>query len=116
MRLLQHLGTQTPNNLLVCGDFNEICSEHDKLEGRVRTESQMQQFNPTIQHLGFFDLGFLGYPYTRRRGNGNRGGGIEERLDKALSTSSWIDKFPRTEVIHLPFILSDHAHKIKLFR
>lgn len=80
-------------NLFICGNFNEICSMSEKLGGRIRSQSQMYNFNRVIQQLGLLDLGFVGYPFTWRRGNGNKGG-VKERLDRALSSSSWMTCFP----------------------
>lgn len=55
---------------------------------------------------GLHDLGFVGYPFTSRRGNGNHYG-IEDMLDTTFATSDWY--FPFSKVTHLPFVPLDHA-------
>lgn len=93
--------------MLICGDFNEICSIAEKIGGRERSLSQINQFNKVIQDLGLFDMDFEGYPFMWRWGNGHWG--VEKRLDRALATLDWLDAFPNVQVVHLSFLLSDHT-------
>lgn len=83
---LSHLGLTASSKLLICGDFNEICEDTEKLGGRPRLNSQMSQFNSIIKLLGLYDLGFVGYPFTWLRANGLCGR-VDERLDRALAST-----------------------------
>lgn len=73
-RLLNWLGATNPNNVLYCGDFNEIISNEEKLGGGPWSTSHMSQFWNILHTLSLKDLGFTGYPFTWRRGSGLHGG------------------------------------------
>ena len=34
---------------------------------------------------------------------------IKERIDRGLANVEWLEKFPRTQVINLPIVGSDHG-------
>ena len=92
---------------LCAGDFNEILKADEKLGGRSRPTRQMEAFREVIAECGFKDLGYVGGKYTWYRGS--RGGNtIWERLDRAVATTDWIEKFPATKVVHLKCGSSDH--------
>ena len=64
------------------------------------------------------DLGYKGYPFTwtnKRPGDAN----TKLRLDRAVATKGWIEKFPVSTVVHLPPRASDHlpiAIQVQKFR
>ncbi|XP_075670053.1 uncharacterized protein LOC142639800 [Castanea sativa] len=67
----------------------------------------MLEFRHTLLHCGLVDLGFNGYRFTWR--NGREGEAfVEERLDRAVATTDWCEKFPRAKVHHLSASYSDH--------
>lgn len=68
----------------------------------------MFQFDNTLRRNGLIDLGYVGQPYTWKRGDIDKGG-IMERLDRACATSSWINMHPQHKVWYLPFLNSDHC-------
>ena len=94
---------------LCAGDFNEILKADEKLGGRFRPEA----FREALDECEFKDLGYVGGKYMRNRGS--RGGNtIWERLDCAVATTDWIEKFPARKVVHLECGSSDHKPLIIL--
>ena len=92
---------------ICAGDFNEITRAHEKLGGRLRPFRQMQEFKDVLDECGFRDLGYVGGKFTWC--NGQRDGHtIWERIDKAVATIDWIEKFPDTKIVHLECGTSDH--------
>ena len=92
---------------ICAGDFNEITRAHEKLGGRLRPFRQMQDFRDMLNECGFKDLGYVGGKYTwcnRQR----EGYTIWERIDRAVATIDWIEKFPDTKIVHLECGTSDH--------
>lgn len=63
----------------------------------------MLQFSHQIDAAGLYDLGFIGSPFTWKRGS------IQERLDRFLANSTWMDSFSVTQNHHLPKLNSDHS-------
>ena len=92
---------------LCAGDFNEIIRSHEKLGGRQRLARQMEDFKDVLDEHGFWDLGYMGGKFTWCNGHPD-GFTIWERLDRAVATMEWLDKFPATKVIHLECGSSDH--------
>ncbi|MCI18708.1 hypothetical protein A2U01_0039863 [Trifolium medium] len=54
------------------------------------------------------DLGFEGYPFTWSNGR-HDGDNIQCRLDRALSSDEFLNRFSPVHVLHLPRYGSDHA-------
>ena len=90
------------------GDFNEIVSMEEKLGGVNRTQNQMEGFCNAINSCGFKDLGYSGPDYTwcnMKEGDGR----VYLRLDRALATCDWIEKFSEIKVHHLVNSTLDHC-------
>lgn len=67
----------------------------------------MKEFRGVLDECGFWDLGFVGGKFTWCNLHPD-GSTIWERLERAVATMEWLDKFPATKVIHLECGLSDH--------
>ena len=67
----------------------------------------MEEFREVLDECGFRDLGFVGGKFTWCNGHPN-GFTIWERLDRAVATMEWLEKFSATKVIHLECGSSDH--------
>ena len=67
----------------------------------------MEEFREVLDECGFRDLGFVGGKFTWCNGHPD-GYTIWERLDRAVASIEWLDKFPATKVIHLECGSSDH--------
>ena len=89
------------------GDFNAMIQSTEKLSKRPPQMSQIDSFHVALEACQLEDLGFKGYPYTW---NNNRPGDANTklRLDKAVATKEWRDKFQLSSVTHLSPHASDH--------
>ena len=91
-QLLAFLNSQFQLPWLCLGDFNEILSITKKEGGAIRTQQQMDGFRRVINFCNFQDLGYCGADYTwsnMQEGNNS----ISLRLDRALATPDWVEKF-----------------------
>ncbi|XP_025682381.1 uncharacterized protein [Arachis hypogaea] len=80
--------------------------EHDKqFSGGALSNNQgaCKEFQDCVATCGLIDLGFVGCPYTWKRGN------LAERLDRGLSNLEWQLAFPEALVKHMPMLKSDHS-------
>jgi hypothetical protein len=92
---------------LVIGDFNEIANSSEKVGGNPKSFQSMQNFNSFINQNHLLDLGYTGSPYTWMNKQGDSL--IQERLDRALSSTSWVSIKPNHLIIHHWMTGSDHA-------
>ncbi|XP_062113338.1 uncharacterized protein LOC133824468 [Humulus lupulus] len=64
--------------------------------------------NNVLNECGLIDLDLNGYQFTWEMGFGtNRW--VEVRIDRALSSHSWLHMFPMAELFNLEFSTSDHS-------
>ena len=106
--LLNHLRSFVDGPWLCIGDFNAILSSSEKLSRRPAHARLMDDFREALELNNLADLGYQGYPFTwnnKQPGEAN----TKERLDRAVATEDWRDKFPLTTVTHLSSHASDHA-------
>ena len=104
---LRRLKTKFTLPWICAGDFNEIIQAQEKLGGRHRPSSQMEEFRDVLDEFGFQDLGYSGNKFTWCNGHGE-GHTVWERLDKAVGTADWLSMFPDTKVVHLECGTLDH--------
>ncbi|KAL5554075.1 hypothetical protein UlMin_041476 [Ulmus minor] len=104
--LMKRLGDSSSLPWLCGGDLNEILFGHEKQGGAERAHYLMSHFRETINYCGLADLGFRGPKFTWTRGNG--ASLVQERLDRMLGNSRWVDLFPNSLVHHLNMRGSDH--------
>lgn len=101
------LGTLFLGPWLLLGDQNAISASHEK-SGRSQNGSSSPSncLRHPIDSLVLIVLGFSGYPFTwdnLRVSFAN----IQKRLDRGLSTTSWIHRYPNSQVSHLTMGTSD---------
>ena len=89
------------------GDFNAIIQSTKKFSKRPSQMSQIDSFWAALKACQLEDLGFKGYVYTW---NNNRPGdaNIKFRLDRAIVTKEWRDKFQLSFITHLSQYALDH--------
>ncbi|KAL5570777.1 hypothetical protein UlMin_020374 [Ulmus minor] len=104
--LMKRLGDSSSLPWLCGGDLNEILFGHEKQGGAERAQYLMSHFREAINYCELADLGFRGPKFTWKRGNG--AGLVQERLDRMLGNSRWLDLFPNSLVHHLNLRGSDH--------
>ena len=106
-KLLKHLHSRHSVPWLCFGNFNEILQSEEK-QGRLpKPLAPVQDFRTALLHCCLADLGFRGNLFTWNNGR-ERDAYVQERLDKACTTTEWRDKFPHSHVTHLQATYFDH--------
>lgn len=96
------------DNWICFGDFNDILQEGEKARGNNKTSSHLSWGRQVIDQCGLQDLGFEGYPFTWSNGRSEEAN-IKCRLDRALATTYFIQRFSPINILHLPRYGSDHS-------
>uniref|UniRef100_A0A803QJ68 Reverse transcriptase domain-containing protein n=1 Tax=Cannabis sativa TaxID=3483 RepID=A0A803QJ68_CANSA len=101
-----HLESQ----LLWCliGDMNNLGGQDEKRGGRSYPTWLVEGFRAALDHCGLIDLSLEGYPFTWEKGKGSSNW-VEERLDKALVSYSWLQLFPLAKLYNVEISTSDHC-------
>lgn len=101
---------------LIGGDFKEILSASEKLEGSDKTSTSIRQFWEAVLECNIVDLGCERPPLTWNNHH-DLPNNVQERLNRYLGDDAWTSLFPEFKVSNLDFFGSDHlAVKISLFR
>ena len=87
---------------IMIGDHNEKQFLHEKEDCNPRSQQYMQAFQNAIDDCRLRDLGFVGDPFTWRRGQ------IWERLDRGLVNDAWSLIFPNAALENMEFNHLDH--------
>ncbi|XP_075478725.1 uncharacterized protein LOC142519565 [Primulina tabacum] len=106
--LLRSLSTQSTLPWCIIGDFNDLLSPDDKKGKYEHPQWLYTGFMQAVMDSGLSDLPLIGYQFTWERGKGTTTS-VEERLDRALVTSSWMEKFPNAQLHNLCASVSDHS-------
>jgi hypothetical protein len=93
----------------LCGcDYNEILDNSEYFGTHERAEWQMNGFREAVDSCDLQDLGYVGIPYTwdnKQHGEAN----VKVRLDRVLTSPSWLSRFPESIVRHVSSPKSDHC-------
>ena len=106
-KLLSHLKDFIDGSWLCIGDFNAFLSSLEKLSKCPPNHGQIEAFWEALDLCQLEDLGFKGYPFTwnnKRPGEAN----TKIKLDRAVATKGWREKFQLSSVAHLSSHASDH--------
>lgn len=107
-QLIHHVASNVGSKWPCIGDLNDTLALEDKKGDLTRSQTQLGLGRQVVVDCNLQDMGFEGYPYTWS--NGREGeGNIQCRLDRALATADFLNRFSPTRVIHLPRFGSDHA-------
>ncbi|WJX96618.1 hypothetical protein P8452_77796 [Trifolium repens] len=106
--LLRSLSQDTSLPWCVMGDFNDMLSAEDKRGGTTQPNWLIRGFREAVQDSRLVDLPMEGYQFTWTKGRRVQNP-TEERLDRALATQSWLDKFPQFKFINAIADRSDHS-------
>ncbi|KAK6164360.1 hypothetical protein DH2020_001224 [Rehmannia glutinosa] len=89
------------------GDFNEICSHKEKMGGRRKPESHIDEFNKVIEECELREIYGKGdwFTWVNKRAGDEL---IFEKLDRFLSTLQWRLLYPTAIMRILEFYSSDH--------
>lgn len=104
--ILRQLSQQNDLPWVVIGDFNDILTSEDKKGKDEHPQWLFRGFREVVSDCNLFDVPLTGYKFTwfRSRGSPNA---VEERLDRAMGTPSWHDRFPRATLLNLVAPVSD---------
>jgi hypothetical protein len=89
------------------GDFNDILHSDEKKGRATRPNWLIRGFRQAVQDVGLVDVHMEGYPFTWFKSLGTPRA-IEEKLDRALATNSWMQMFPNAKLESLVAPSSDH--------
>lgn len=93
---------------LILGDLNVVMNQHEKYGGKAFSQGDAKNFLNFLGQSDGVDLGCSGGHYTwqNKRDTSTL---VKERLDKAVCDSQWCIEYPRSGLLNLPIIGSDHA-------
>lgn len=91
---------------VVGGDFNELFQLNEKVKGSNQPINQILRFREAVSDCNLHDLGFDGPSFTWVI---TRGGGIKEKLNRFLASTTWNDLFIGARVSHLDPSKSNHV-------
>ena len=105
--LLRSLSSISSLPWVCIGDFNDLLHNSEK-RGRCQHPNwKLQGFRAAVSDSGLVDLGMEGYQYTCERSRGTVDW-VEERLNRALVSSTWLSLFSKASVVSLEVMCSDH--------
>ncbi|CAH9106024.1 unnamed protein product, partial [Cuscuta epithymum] len=112
--LLKSLSTRSDLPWLVMGDFNDLMFADEK-RGRIpHPPWLLRGFREAVWASGLSNFHFEGYQFTWERWRGTPNW-VEEKLDRILTSESWLDSFGNAAAETLEGSPSDHmALVIKL--
>ncbi|XP_074350287.1 uncharacterized protein LOC141701475 [Apium graveolens] len=106
--LLQYLARDSNLTWCVMGDLNNVTSATDKIGGLLYPQWLIDGFNDALQDAGLIDMNIVGHQYTWERGVG-MDKWMEVRLDRALTTSAWLNEFSVAKLYNLEGVASYHS-------
>jgi hypothetical protein len=106
--VLKFIKSTSPLPWVCIGDFNEVLDRSEHVGVKERSNAQMEGFREAIDVCGLADLGFEGRNWTYEK-KVTGGSYCRVRLDRALATADWSERYPLAVVRHLTVAASDHA-------
>ncbi|GAU38527.1 hypothetical protein TSUD_148090 [Trifolium subterraneum] len=91
--LLRDLGNMSSIPWCIIGDFNELLSQADKKGIHPQTNGLCMGFRQAVSDCDLIDIPIEGHPFTWIKSRGTPHV-IEERLDRAMASTSWLQLFP----------------------
>ncbi|XP_019164257.1 PREDICTED: uncharacterized protein LOC109160418 [Ipomoea nil] len=105
--LLRQLRDNSSLPWVVIGDFNDIACHSEKQGTHPHPAALIEGFNDVLGDCQLMDLGMRGGRFTWEKGRGTEEW-VEERLDRAVATTEWIDMHDDVVVHNLFTRSSDH--------
>lgn len=106
--LLRRLHANSDMPWCCIGDFNDLLNQDEK---KVRNEHPnwcIRGFLEAVHECALLDLPARGYPYTWKNSKGTDNA-IEEKLDRELVSSSWMQIFPNARLSNVTAPISGHS-------
>ncbi|XP_039683467.1 uncharacterized protein [Medicago truncatula] len=104
---IRSLANQISLPWCIMGDFNDILHSDEKKGRATRPNWLIKGFRQAIQDVELIDIHMEGYPFTWFKSLGTTRA-VEEKLDQALATNSWMQLFPNARLENLVAPSSDH--------
>lgn len=93
---------------VVMGDLDEVAWHFEKEGSAIWNPKRKRYLIDFMTDNNLMDLGYKGHIFTWERSLGNTSF-VKERLDRALSNTSWREKWPNTTITIGTRIESDHS-------
>ncbi|CAJ2637965.1 unnamed protein product [Trifolium pratense] len=106
--LLRELVNMSPVPWCIIGDFNDLLSQEDKKGIHPHPNWLCMVFRQAINDCNLIDIPLAGHPFTWIKSRGTPHV-IEERLDRAMASTSWLHLFPDVRLFNLLASHSDHS-------
>ena len=105
--MLYSLSQSSPLSWCCIRDYNDLLSQNEKVGKCGHPGWLLSGFWEATMASGLIDLGMHGYFFTWEKSRGTSDW-IQERLDRAMASSSWISHFPNSVVHSLKASGSNH--------
>jgi hypothetical protein len=106
--LLRELGNMSSITWCIIGDFNDLLSQADKKGIHPHPNWLCVGFRQAVSDCDLSDIRIEGHPFTWIKSQGTPHV-IEERLDRAMASTSWLQLFPHVRLSNLLASHSDHS-------
>ncbi|XP_020206472.1 uncharacterized protein LOC109791576 [Cajanus cajan] len=106
--LLRYLAQDNSLPWCVIGDFNDILSNQDKRGLIEHPTWLLRGFREAVMDSELVAIPLEGYNFTWTKSRGSPTQ-VEERLDRAMATQSWLNQFPDSRLINAVAARSDHS-------
>ncbi|PWA85990.1 RNA-directed DNA polymerase, eukaryota, Reverse transcriptase zinc-binding domain protein [Artemisia annua] len=93
---------------VLLGDFNVILNPSERSFGSSAITSGMEEFRDCIAKIDVSDLVMAGLQITWNK-SAKSPKGLLKKLDRVMCNMAFLDKFPSSNAIFLPFVCFDHA-------
>jgi hypothetical protein len=92
----------------IVGDFNDLLAQEDKRGVHSHPNWLCNGFRNAVCDCDLLDIFLEGYPFTwiKFRGSSDV---VEERLDRAMTNSLWLARYPNVKLTNLLASHSDHS-------
>ncbi|XP_058741383.1 uncharacterized protein LOC131613755 [Vicia villosa] len=106
--MLREISSMSSLPWCIIGDFNDMLSQQDKHGIHPHPNWLCNGFRDTVSDYNLVDIPLEGHQYTwvMSRGTDRM---VEERLDRALANTSWLELSPSAKLVNLITTHSDHS-------
>ncbi|XP_062103848.1 uncharacterized protein LOC133814961 [Humulus lupulus] len=106
--LIRQLSDRSTLPWCLIGDFNNVLSHVDKKGGVPYPSWLIEGFQNVLNDCELVDMELNGYQFTWEMGAGTDRW-VEVRIDRAISSHSWLQLFPMAKLFNLGISTSDHS-------
>ncbi|XVF48893.1 hypothetical protein PTKIN_Ptkin03bG0225100 [Pterospermum kingtungense] len=106
--LLRYLNERSSLSWCLIGDFNDLLNAEDKRERVEHSNWLFWGIREVILEYDLNEIPIQGYLYTWEWGKGTDNT-VEEKLDRSLVNSCWLELFPYSRLLNLIIPISNHS-------